>query len=153
MSLHQTGGRGTIRSPRLDLQLKCKASAAPTEDTFGHSLKLKNYDDLRDWDRSLKEGRLRSFEEGHSFLRFLQGASPKLSCSLSPSFEAPLVAVLQQAYVGSIESIHCSSRGVGPSPVVECEARTSFERFQTRARACRFERAFRFPTQDSQTYL
>jgi len=48
MSLHQTGGGGTIRSPRLDLQLKCKASATPTDDTFSQSLKLKNYDDLRE---------------------------------------------------------------------------------------------------------
>jgi hypothetical protein len=48
MSLHQTGGGGTIRSPRIDLQLKCKASPAPAEDAFSYSLKLKNYDDLRD---------------------------------------------------------------------------------------------------------
>lgn len=48
MSLYQTGGGGTIRSPRLDLQLKCKASPTPAEDTFSHSIKLKNYDDLRE---------------------------------------------------------------------------------------------------------
>ena len=48
MSIHQTGGGGTIRSPRLDLQLKCKAAATPAEPTFSHSIKLKNYDDLRD---------------------------------------------------------------------------------------------------------
>jgi hypothetical protein len=48
MSLHETGGAGTVRSPRLDLQLKCKAAPTPGEDSFSHSIKLKNYDDLRD---------------------------------------------------------------------------------------------------------
>ena len=48
MSLHQTGGGGTIRSPRLELQLKCKAASTPTNDPFSYSLKVKNYDDLRD---------------------------------------------------------------------------------------------------------
>jgi hypothetical protein len=48
LTLHQTGGKGTIRSPKLDLQLKCKAMATPPEQVFSHSIKLKNYDDLRD---------------------------------------------------------------------------------------------------------
>lgn len=48
MLLHQAGGGGTIRSPKVELQLKCKAAPGPTEDTFSHSIKLKNYDDLRD---------------------------------------------------------------------------------------------------------
>ena len=48
MTLHQTGGRGTVRSPQLALQLKCKAMGTPAEDEFSHWLKLKNYDDLRD---------------------------------------------------------------------------------------------------------
>lgn len=48
--LHQTGGCGTIYSPRLELQLKCKAATTPTGDNFSHSLKLKNYDDLRHTD-------------------------------------------------------------------------------------------------------
>lgn len=48
MSLHQTGGGGSIRSPRLDLQLKCMAGPVPAEDTFSYPLKLKNYNDLRD---------------------------------------------------------------------------------------------------------
>ncbi len=43
MTLSQTGGRGTIRSPRLDVQIKCKAGCAngfwhgraiPTENDF-----------------------------------------------------------------------------------------------------------------------
>ncbi len=48
LCLHQRGGGGTIRSPRLDLQLKCKASELPTDSDFSYSLKIKNYDDLRD---------------------------------------------------------------------------------------------------------
>ena len=48
MSLHRTGGGGTVRSPQLDLQLKCKEGAPPTGETFSHSIKLKNYNDLRD---------------------------------------------------------------------------------------------------------
>jgi hypothetical protein len=48
MVLHQTGGAGTIRSPRVELQLKCTAAQTPVDDTFSYSIKLKNYDDLRD---------------------------------------------------------------------------------------------------------
>jgi Domain of unknown function (DUF4365) len=48
MTLHQKGGGGTIRSPRVDLQLKCRAAPTPPEAEFSHSIKLKNYDDLRD---------------------------------------------------------------------------------------------------------
>jgi len=49
LCLHQRGGGGTIRSPRLDLQLKCKASNPPDDPNgFSHSLKIKNYDDLRE---------------------------------------------------------------------------------------------------------
>jgi hypothetical protein len=48
LGLAQRGGGGTIRSPRLELQLKCAARTTPTEEEFGFSIKLKNYDDLRD---------------------------------------------------------------------------------------------------------
>jgi hypothetical protein len=48
LCLHERGGGGTVRSPRLDLQLKCKASDTPTNPDFSYSLKIKNYDDLRD---------------------------------------------------------------------------------------------------------
>jgi hypothetical protein len=48
LGLSQKGGNGIIRSPRLDLQLKCAARAAPTEEEFGFSIKLKNYNDLRE---------------------------------------------------------------------------------------------------------
>lgn len=50
MALHQTGGGGTIRSPRVELQLKCRASQTPAGETFTHSITLKNYDDLRGTD-------------------------------------------------------------------------------------------------------
>ncbi|MFH0823782.1 MAG: DUF4365 domain-containing protein, partial [Pseudomonadota bacterium] len=50
MVLHQTGGAGTIRSPRVELQLKCKAAGTPAGNMFPHSIKRKNYDDLRDTD-------------------------------------------------------------------------------------------------------
>lgn len=46
LTLHQTGGRGTTRSPKLDLQLKCKTDETPLGD-FSFLLKIKNYDDLR----------------------------------------------------------------------------------------------------------
>jgi hypothetical protein len=48
LTLHQRGGGGSVRSPRLDVQLKCKAAPTPTESEFSLSIKLKNYDDLRD---------------------------------------------------------------------------------------------------------
>lgn len=48
MCLHRTGGGGTIRSPRLDLQIKCTDRESPMTAQFSYSVKLKNYDDLRD---------------------------------------------------------------------------------------------------------
>jgi hypothetical protein len=48
LCLSQKGGNGIIRSPRVDLQLKCAARGVPTEDEFGFSIKLKNYNDLRE---------------------------------------------------------------------------------------------------------
>ncbi len=47
LTIHQKGGGGTIRSPRLDLQLKCHAAVTPTEVLFQYPVKIKNYDDLR----------------------------------------------------------------------------------------------------------
>ena len=47
MSLHQTGAAGTVHSPRIELQIKCKAAPTPDTESFSHSVKLKNYDDLR----------------------------------------------------------------------------------------------------------
>ena len=48
LTLAARGGGGTIRSPKLDLQLKCHAQNTPTETTFAYPLKIKNYDELRD---------------------------------------------------------------------------------------------------------
>ena len=47
MTLHKRGGGGTIRSPKLDLQLKCTTGQPAQGDIISYSLKLKNYDDLR----------------------------------------------------------------------------------------------------------
>jgi hypothetical protein len=49
LGLAMRGGGGTVRSPRIEMQLKCHAAATPTEDEFSFRLdKMKNYDDLRD---------------------------------------------------------------------------------------------------------
>ncbi|MBC8076236.1 MAG: DUF4365 domain-containing protein [Chloroflexales bacterium] len=41
------GGAGTVRSPRLELQLKCTAQAVWRQNKLLFPLKKKNYDDLR----------------------------------------------------------------------------------------------------------
>jgi len=41
------GGGGTVRSPRVELQLKCTSSDVQREDHLAYPLKLKNYEDLR----------------------------------------------------------------------------------------------------------
>lgn len=41
------GGAGTLRSPRLEAQLKCTSADARHDDAVRFPLKLKNYDDLR----------------------------------------------------------------------------------------------------------
>ena len=48
LPLASRAGGGTIRSPKLDLQLKCHSSAPLTAQTLSYPLKIKNYDDLRD---------------------------------------------------------------------------------------------------------
>jgi|SRR5919202_1993565 hypothetical protein len=46
-SVHKTGGKGTIRSPRIDLQLKCLLRENVIDcDGFSYPVKRKNYDDL-----------------------------------------------------------------------------------------------------------
>jgi hypothetical protein len=45
-----SGLNGTMKSPRLDLQLKCSETIVLDDSDFGFWLKLKNYDDLRDPD-------------------------------------------------------------------------------------------------------
>jgi hypothetical protein len=44
----QSGGEGTVRSPKLDVQLKCTERDVLREDGVHFQLKRKNYDDLRD---------------------------------------------------------------------------------------------------------
>src|SRR6266566_4487959 len=41
------GGRGSILSPRLEVQLKCTATELPTEPVLRYALKRKNYNDLK----------------------------------------------------------------------------------------------------------
>ena len=43
----QRGGSGTVRAPRLDLQLKCTGQDIINNGSLHFPLKLKNYDDLR----------------------------------------------------------------------------------------------------------
>jgi hypothetical protein len=47
VTVGRTGGSGTIRSPRLDIQLKCSERELLKEDGVHIQLKRKNYDDLR----------------------------------------------------------------------------------------------------------
>lgn len=48
LSLSQAGGNGIRRSPRLDLQLKCTEKQPKSDEQFPFSIKMKNYDDLRE---------------------------------------------------------------------------------------------------------
>ena len=48
LTVGKTGGDGTIRSPRLDVQLKCTELDVLKEDGVHFKLKRKNYDDLRE---------------------------------------------------------------------------------------------------------
>src|SRR5713226_3133366 len=41
------GGKGTIRSPRVELQLKCTSRDVVKEDRIAFPLPMKNYDELR----------------------------------------------------------------------------------------------------------
>lgn len=50
MGIAERGGRGTVRSPRLELQLKCHAATTPDGEQLSFPLKMKNYDDLREVD-------------------------------------------------------------------------------------------------------
>lgn len=52
MAISTRGLRGTARSPRLEIQVKCQMSAA-TGDPIPYALKQKNYDDLRHTDYSV----------------------------------------------------------------------------------------------------
>lgn len=43
----ESGGNGTIRSPRLEVQLKCTSNNVGYDDYINYPLKIKNYEDLR----------------------------------------------------------------------------------------------------------
>jgi hypothetical protein len=47
MTIAEKAGRGTIRSPKLDVQLKCHAAPIPEGGHLSFPLSMKNYDDLR----------------------------------------------------------------------------------------------------------
>ncbi len=47
LTLAERGGRGTVRSPRLDLQLKCTDQDNLRDDRLAFELSLKNYEELR----------------------------------------------------------------------------------------------------------
>lgn len=47
LGIAMRGGRGTVRSPRLEVQLKCTAAPNWQSDLMRFPLKRKNYDDLR----------------------------------------------------------------------------------------------------------
>jgi hypothetical protein len=109
------------------------------------------------WDRSLNQGQFRSFEEGHpqsavSFVSF-KSAPAKPSCSLSPSFGAQSLFIrfacgqsqmsrrgthLGRLYLRPGKRMFNSPKStplLQPwswtiAPVVECEARMSFQRRQ-----------------------
>lgn len=44
---HAEGVAAPSARPAVELQLKCAAAPQPTGNAFAHSIKLKNYDDLR----------------------------------------------------------------------------------------------------------
>lgn len=47
ISIIGRGFKGRIRSPQIDVQLKCTSNGVFEEDTLKFDLKLKNYNDLR----------------------------------------------------------------------------------------------------------
>jgi hypothetical protein len=48
LGLAQRGGAGTVKSPRLEMQLKCHAMVTPVEPDFSFWLDIKNYNELRE---------------------------------------------------------------------------------------------------------
>jgi hypothetical protein len=47
LTIAQRGGGGTVRSPKLDLQVKHKRTVAPLADLIPYPLPVKNYQELR----------------------------------------------------------------------------------------------------------
>jgi hypothetical protein len=50
LTIAARGPGGTTRSPKIDVQLKCKLGAPAGEPTWPYDLSLKNYEDLRHTD-------------------------------------------------------------------------------------------------------
>ncbi len=50
LTIGDKGPGGTIRSPRIDLQLKCEQGEPAPGDPLSFAVKLKNYEDLRQTD-------------------------------------------------------------------------------------------------------
>lgn len=50
LSIAQSGGSGTVRSPRCDVQMKCTYQDVLRDDGVHFCLELKNYNDLRETD-------------------------------------------------------------------------------------------------------
>jgi len=50
LTLAARGPGGSVRSPKLDLQLKCQLGRPTHEPTWPYDLKVKNYEDLRHTD-------------------------------------------------------------------------------------------------------
>src|ERR1700733_13256391 len=50
LGVAKRGAGGTVRSPRLDMQIKCTGEGVFEKATLGYQLPLKNYDDLRHTD-------------------------------------------------------------------------------------------------------
>lgn len=48
LTLSERGGGGSVRSPKLDLQIKCHAAETAAETYLTYNLKIKNYNDLRE---------------------------------------------------------------------------------------------------------
>jgi Domain of unknown function (DUF4365) len=46
-TIARRGGGGSVRSPKLDLQLKCTSGYSMSGDSFSYPLPVKNYDELR----------------------------------------------------------------------------------------------------------
>lgn len=47
VTISQRGGRGSIRSPKIDAQLKCTSRSIINNGRIAYPLKIKNYNDLR----------------------------------------------------------------------------------------------------------
>jgi hypothetical protein len=47
LTISSTGAKGTVASPKVDIQLKCKLGPPADGETIAYDLDVKNYEDLR----------------------------------------------------------------------------------------------------------